>query len=51
MFDEGFKKMMWPLFIGVQVVKTVLLAMFLPSILGSIGKMVGKGNVFDHEFH
>lgn len=34
---------MWPLFIGVQVVKTVLLAMFLPSILGSIGKMVGKG--------
>lgn len=35
---------MWPIFIGVQVAKTVLLAMFLPSIIGSIGKMVGKGN-------
>lgn len=34
---------MWPIFIGVQVAKTVLLAMFLPSILGSLGKMVGKG--------
>lgn len=34
---------MWPLFIGVQVVKTVLLVLFLPSIIGSVGKIVGKG--------
>lgn len=40
---SGFKKLMWPVFIGIQVAKTVLLAMFLPSIIGSIGKMVGKG--------
>lgn len=42
-FNLGFKKLMWPVFIGIQVAKTVLLAMFLPSIIGSIGKMVGKG--------
>jgi hypothetical protein len=34
---------MWPLFIGLQVVKTVLLVLFLPSIIGSVGKIVGKG--------
>lgn len=43
---------MWPIFIGVQVAKTVLLAMFLPSIIGSIGKMVGKGKAFAYlKFH
>lgn len=41
--ETGLKKVMWPMFIGLQVVKTMLLAMFLPSILGSLGKMVGKG--------
>lgn len=45
--DTGFKKLMWPVFIGIQVAKTVLLAMFLPSIIGSIGKMVGKGEIYD----
>lgn len=39
---------MWPIFIGVQVAKTVLLAMFLPSIIGSIGKMVGKGKAISN---
>ncbi len=34
---------MWPLFIGLQVVKTALLVLFLPSIIGSVGKIVGKG--------
>lgn len=34
---------MWPVFIGMQVAKTVLIAMFLPSIIGSLGKIVGKG--------
>ncbi|XP_037913570.1 uncharacterized protein LOC119653118 [Hermetia illucens] len=42
-FFKGLKKMMWGLFVGLQIVKTVLLALFLPSILGSLGKMVGKG--------
>ncbi|XP_026475068.1 uncharacterized protein LOC113378719 isoform X1 [Ctenocephalides felis] len=39
----GLKKLMFPLFIGAQILKSVVLAMFLPSILGSIGKIVGKG--------
>lgn len=34
---------MWPLFIGFQVIKTALLVLFLPSIIGSVGKIVGKG--------
>lgn len=34
---------MWPIFIGVQIAKTILLALFLPSILGSFGKIIGKG--------
>lgn len=55
---SGLKKWMGPIFIGVQIAKTVLLAMFLPSIIGSIGKMVGKGSVclrvfiaFSHSFN
>lgn len=39
----GLKKLMLPFFIGAQIVKSVLIAMFLPSILGGIGKLVGKG--------
>lgn len=42
--QKGLKKWFGPIFIGVQIAKTVLLAMFLPSIIGSLGKMVGKGN-------
>lgn len=47
-FGMGFlafalKKLLLPVFIGAQLVKSVLLAMFLPSILGSLGKLVGKG--------
>jgi hypothetical protein len=34
---------MWPLFIGLQVVKSIVLVLFLPSIIGSVGKIVGKG--------
>lgn len=39
----GLKKLLLPVFIGAQIVKSVLIAMFLPSILGSLGKLVGKG--------
>ncbi|XP_046384531.1 uncharacterized protein LOC124154693 [Ischnura elegans] len=39
----GLKKLLLPFFIGAQIVKSVLLAMFLPSILGGIGKLLGKG--------
>ncbi|KAG8262566.1 hypothetical protein J6590_051054 [Homalodisca vitripennis] len=39
----GLKKLLLPLFIGAQVVKSVLLAMFLPSIIGGIAKLMGKG--------
>lgn len=45
---SGFKKFMWPVFIGMQVAKTVLIAMFLPSIIGSLGKIVGKGAIKFH---
>lgn len=39
----GLKKFMWPLFIGFQVVKTALFVLFLPSIIGSVGKIAAKG--------
>ncbi|XP_053619717.1 uncharacterized protein Osi24 [Plodia interpunctella] len=40
----GLSKFFVPLLIGGQVLfKSILLAMFLPSILGSFGKMLGKG--------
>lgn len=44
-FFIGLKKIMWPIFIGVQIAKTILLALFLPSILGSFGKIIGKGTM------
>ncbi|CAK1594321.1 unnamed protein product [Parnassius mnemosyne] len=39
----GIKKFFLPLVIGLQIFKSILLAMFLPSILGSFGKIIGKG--------
>ncbi|GJQ85492.1 hypothetical protein Trydic_g23082 [Trypoxylus dichotomus] len=47
-FGVGFlafalKKLLLPVFIGAQIVKSLLIAMFLPSILGSLGKLLGKG--------
>ncbi|XP_065088798.1 uncharacterized protein Osi24 [Ochlerotatus camptorhynchus] len=42
-FFKGLKKIVWPLLFGLQVVKTVLLVLFLPSIIGSFGKILGKG--------
>ncbi|EDS28951.1 conserved hypothetical protein [Culex quinquefasciatus] len=42
-FFKGLKKIVWPLLFGLQIVKTVLLVLFLPSIIGSLGKIVGKG--------
>ncbi|XP_044594307.1 uncharacterized protein LOC123271859 isoform X3 [Cotesia glomerata] len=41
----GLKKLLLPLIIGAQVIKSILIALFLPSIIGSIGKMVGKAGV------
>ncbi|XP_076266487.1 protein Osi24 [Rhynchophorus ferrugineus] len=37
------KKMLLPVFIGAQFIKSILIAMFLPTILGGVGKLVGKG--------
>ncbi|KAK9880012.1 hypothetical protein WA026_008525 [Henosepilachna vigintioctopunctata] len=47
-FGMGFlafalKKLLLPVFIGAQLIKSVMLAMFLPSILGGLGKFLGKG--------
>lgn len=39
----ALKKLLLPVFIGAQLVKSVLIAMFLPSIIGSLGKVLGKG--------
>ncbi|XP_076677541.1 protein Osi24 [Andrena cerasifolii] len=39
----GLKKLLLPLIFGVQVIKSILLALFLPSIIGSIGNILGKG--------
>lgn len=39
----ALKKLLLPVFIGAQLIKSVLLAMFLPSIIGSLGKLLGKG--------
>ncbi|CAH1111133.1 unnamed protein product [Psylliodes chrysocephalus] len=39
----GLKKLLLPFFIGAQLLKSVVIAMFLPSILGGLGKIVGKG--------
>ncbi|CAH1375159.1 unnamed protein product [Tenebrio molitor] len=47
-FGMGFlafalKKLLLPVFIGAQLVKSVVIAMFLPTILGGFGKLLGKG--------
>ncbi|KAK4875551.1 hypothetical protein RN001_011973 [Aquatica leii] len=47
-FGMGFlafalKKMLLPVFLGAQIIKSVLIALFLPSLLGSVGKLLGKG--------
>jgi len=39
----GLKKLMLPFLIGAQIFKSVLLALFLPSIIGGLGKIVSKG--------
>ncbi|KAI5638327.1 pao retrotransposon peptidase domain-containing protein [Phthorimaea operculella] len=45
----GLKKFFVPLLIGAQVFKSILLAMFLPSILGSFGKILGKAAMIGRE--
>ncbi|XP_044754757.1 uncharacterized protein LOC123313800 isoform X1 [Coccinella septempunctata] len=47
-FGMGFlafalKKLLLPVFIGAQLLKSVMIAMFLPSIIGGLGKFLGKG--------
>lgn len=47
-FGMGFlafalKKLLLPVFFGAQLIKSVLIAMFLPSLMGGLGKIVGKG--------
>ncbi|EDV43730.1 uncharacterized protein Dana_GF16374, isoform B [Drosophila ananassae] len=43
LFFSGLKKVMWPIYMGLQVLKSVLLAMFLPTIIGSVSRLIGKG--------
>ncbi|XP_059469206.1 uncharacterized protein LOC132192966 isoform X2 [Neocloeon triangulifer] len=38
----GLKKLLLPFFIGAQVIKSILLAIFLPTLLTGIGKFLGK---------
>ncbi|XP_060880485.1 uncharacterized protein LOC132952262 isoform X2 [Metopolophium dirhodum] len=39
----GLKKLLLPIIIGVQIFKSVALAALLPTLLGSVGKVVSKG--------
>lgn len=39
----AIKKLLLPVFIGAQLLKSVMIAMFLPSIIGGLGKFLGKG--------
>lgn len=39
----ALKKLLLPVFLGAQIIKSVLIALFLPSILGNLGKLLGKG--------
>jgi len=39
----GLKKLLLPIIIGVQIVKSVALAALLPTLLGTVGKVVSKG--------
>ncbi|XP_025833026.1 uncharacterized protein LOC112905239, partial [Agrilus planipennis] len=47
-FGMGFlafalKKLLLPLVFGAQVIKSLLIILFLPSLVGSLGKLLGKG--------
>jgi hypothetical protein len=33
------------LIFGVQIIKLILLVLFLPGIIGSVGKILGKGKI------
>ncbi|XP_065361941.1 uncharacterized protein Osi24 [Calliphora vicina] len=43
LFLTGLKKVLWPVFMGLQVLKSLLIAMFIPAIIGSFTKLLGKG--------
>ncbi|KAH8265385.1 hypothetical protein KR038_005416 [Drosophila bunnanda] len=43
LFVPGLKKVMWPIYMGLQVLKSVLFAMFLPTIISSVSRLIGKG--------
>ncbi|KAM7359230.1 protein Osi24 [Cochliomyia hominivorax] len=43
LFLTGLKKILWPVFMGLQVLKSLLIAMFIPAIIGSFTKLLGKG--------
>lgn len=45
----GLKKLLLPIIIGAQIVKSVALAALLPTILGSVGKVVSKG-MYDNNY-
>lgn len=34
---------MWPIYMALQVLKSLLLALFLPTIIGSVSRLIGKG--------
>lgn len=39
----ALKKLLIPVVLGAQLMKSVVIAMFLPTLLGGLGKIVGKG--------
>lgn len=43
LFFSGLKKIMWPIYMAFQVLKSLLFALFLPTIIGSVSRLIGKG--------
>ncbi|EDW14691.2 uncharacterized protein LOC6573139 [Drosophila mojavensis] len=43
LFFAGLKKIMWPIYMALQVLKSLLFALFLPTIIGSVSRLIGKG--------
>ncbi|XP_025423208.1 uncharacterized protein LOC112692684 [Sipha flava] len=39
----GLKKLLLPVIIGAQIIKSIAIAALLPTLLGSVGKVVSKG--------
>jgi len=42
----GLKKLLLPIIIGAQILKSIAFAALLPTLLGTVGKVVSKGTYY-----